>query len=150
MLDTTVLVYAVGAEHRFREPCRALVRAVQDGEITATTTVAVIQEFAHVRARRRGRANAVELANDYVELLSPLLVVEETDLREGLRLFASNERLGSFGSVLAAATRAAGADTLVSADEAFSSVATITHVIPDGDGIRRLLGSEGNPPTKPA
>lgn len=70
-------------------------------EITATTTVETIQEFTHVRARRRGRADAVDLANDYVELLSPLLVVDDTDLREGLRLFVTSQRLGSFDAVLA-------------------------------------------------
>lgn len=140
VLDTTVLVYAVGTEHAFREPCRSLVRAVQDGQITGTTSVEAIQEFAHVRARRRGRADAVDLANDYVELLSPLLVVDDNDLREGLRLFATSQRLGSFDAVLAAATRSAGADALVSADEAFASVRTITHVVPDQNGVARLLG----------
>jgi predicted nucleic acid-binding protein len=148
VLDTTVLVYAVGAEHRFREPCRELVRAIRDGETTATTTVEVIQEFAHVRARRRDRTDAVELANDYTELLSPLLIVEETDLREGLRLFAGNERLGSFDAVLAAAAHAAGADALVSADDAFASTTAITHVIPDDDGVRNLL-AQGDTPRAP-
>lgn len=139
VLDTTVLVYAVGTEHTYREPCRRLVRAIQEGQVTATTTVEVIQEFAHVRARRRGRAEAVDLANDYLELLSPLLVVADSDLRDGLRLFATSESLGSFDAVLAAAARAAGADALVSADGAFSSAPGITHVIPDEKGIGRLL-----------
>lgn len=140
VLDTTVLVYAVGTEHTFREPCRTLVRAIQDGQVTATTTVEAIQEFAHVRARRRGRGDAVDLANDYLELLSPLLVVAESNLRDGLRLFAASDSLGSFDAVLAAAARAAGADALVSADEAFASVKTITHIRPDEYGVRQLLG----------
>ena len=55
LLDTSVLVYAVGAEHPLREPCRAVIAAVGDGTIAATTTVEVLQEFAHVPARRRGR-----------------------------------------------------------------------------------------------
>jgi hypothetical protein len=142
VFDTTVLVYAVGGEHRFRDPCRELVRAVQDGEVTATTTVEVIQEFAHVRARRRGRTDAAELAADYLELLSPLLIVDEPDLRVGLRLFADHGRLGSFDAVLAAAARAAGADTLVSADKAFSTLPTVTHVVPDEPGLRRLLAKD--------
>lgn len=146
VLDTTVLLYAVGTEHRFREPCRTLVRAVAGGDVAATTTVETIQEFAHVRARRRSRDDASGLANDYLELLSPLMVVEEASLREGLRLFATVERLGSFDAVLAAATRSAGADALVSADEAFSSVPTITHVVPDDNGVARLLSPQEYPP----
>jgi predicted nucleic acid-binding protein len=123
-------------------PCRRLVRAIANGEVVATTTVEVIQEFAHVRARRRDRKDAAELARDYIELLSPLLVVEEPDLREGLRLFEDSAGIGPFDAVLAAAAHAAGADALVSADAGFSAVANIRHVTPDANGIRYLLGHD--------
>lgn len=141
VVDTTVLVYAVGADHRLRAPCQQLIRAIAGGTILATTTIEVIQEFTHVRARRRDRKDAAELARDYIELLSPLLIVEETDLREGLRLFEEGTGFGSFDAVLAAATHAAGAEALVSADTGFSGVAAIHHVVPDADGVRRLLAA---------
>jgi uncharacterized protein len=139
VLDTTVLAYAVGTQHTHREPCQRLIRAIADGEILATTTVEVIQEFTHVRARRRDRKDAAELARDYIELLSPLLVVEETDLREGLRLFEETAGIGAFDAVLAAAAHAVGADALVSADRGYSALSRIRHVVPDEDGIGRLL-----------
>ena len=53
VLDTTVLAYAVGADHPLRAPCLRLVRAIAEGEVIATTTIEVIQEFAHAPARRR-------------------------------------------------------------------------------------------------
>ena len=93
VLDTTVLVYAIGA--------------------------------AHIRARRRDRKDAAEPARDYIELLSPLLIVEETDLREGLRLFEEGTGFGSFDAVLAAAAPAAGAEALASAGTGFSGIAAI-------------------------
>jgi predicted nucleic acid-binding protein len=78
---------------------------------------------------------------DYIELLSPLLIVEEADLREGLRLFEEGTGFGSFDAVLAAAAHAAGAEALVSADAGFSGIAAIRHVMPDADGVRRLLAA---------
>jgi uncharacterized protein len=140
VLDTTVLVCAKGTAHPLRDPCRGLVTAIADGRLAATTTVEVIQEFAHVRARRRGRADASELANDYVELLTPLLTVSAADLRMGLALFQRIETLGTFDAVLAAAALASSA-TVVSADTAFASVAELTHVVPDANGVRDLLRS---------
>ncbi len=142
VLDTTVLAYAVGADHPLRTPCRRLVRAIAEGEVIATTTVEVIQEFAHVRARLRDRKDAAELARDYIELLSPLLVVEELDLGEGLRLFGDSAGIGVFDAVLAAAAHAAGADALVSAAAGFSAVTNIRHVTPDAGGISSLLGHD--------
>jgi len=138
-LDTTVLVYAKGAEHRFRDPCRALIAAVADRLVEATTTAEVIQEFAHVRARRRGRADAVSLGNDYAELLAPLLPVTREHLQRGLVLFERVERLGAFDAVLAATASAAGAEALVSADAAFSAVEELRHVVPDAAGVTSLL-----------
>jgi uncharacterized protein len=144
VLDTTVLAYAVGTEHPLRAPCQRLVRAIADGEILASTTIEVIQEFTDVRACRRDRKDAAGLARDYIELLSPLLIVEESDLREGLRLFAETTGIGAFDAVLAAAAHAAGAEALVSADTGFPGVANLRHVVPDQAGIERLLDQPGD------
>jgi predicted nucleic acid-binding protein len=138
VLDTTVLAYAVGADHPLRPSCRQLVRAIADGDVRATTTIEVIQEFAHVRARRRGRDDAAELARDYLDLLAPLLIVEEADLRAGLRLFEETDSIGAFDAVLASAARAAGADALVSADAGFAALQQLRHVVPDTEGVRYL------------
>jgi len=128
VLDTTVLVYAVGDNHALRDPARALLAAAADGSLRATTTPEAIQEFAHVRARRRDRADAAALAEGYADLLSPLLEVGEADLREGLRLFERSATLGAFDAVLAAVALRAGATTLVSADRAVAGVRGLTFV----------------------
>lgn len=141
LLDTTVLVYAVGSDHELREPCRRLVAAIAASEIEAGTTVEVIQEFAHVRARRRGRADAAALAQEFAELLSPLADVSAAALRTGLRLFADGDRLGAFDAVLAAVASTEVVTALVSADRAFATVPGIQHVFPDAAGIDALLAS---------
>jgi len=139
VLDTTVLVYAKGSEHALRDPCRRLLAAAADGQIVATTSAEVIQEFAHVRARRRGREDAAALGRDYAELLSPLLTITADHLRRGLSLFERLADIGAFDAVLAAAARDMGASSLVSADRAFGEVPDLAHVVPDATGIGALL-----------
>lgn len=139
VLDTTVLVYAKGSNHPLRDPCRRLIAAIADGEIEATTSVEAIQEFVHVRARRRPRVDAAALGRDYAELLSPLLSVAREDLDRGLALYERSERLGAFDAVLAAAAEAAGARAIVSADTAFAELRALRHVIPDASGVAALL-----------
>ncbi|HEX3518108.1 MAG TPA: type II toxin-antitoxin system VapC family toxin [Solirubrobacteraceae bacterium] len=139
VLDTTVLVYAKGAEHPLRDPCRELIEAIADGTVEATTSVEVIQEYVHVRARRREREEAAVSGRDYAELLSPLLEVTRQDLEHGLALFARDRQLGAFDAVLAAAAAANGARALVSADSAFAGVTDVVHVVPDASGVRALL-----------
>ena len=128
VVDTTVLVYAVGQDHPLAEPSRSLVDAVGSGHIAATTTPEVIQEFVHVRARRRGRSDAVRIGRAYAELFAPLLVVERTALEQGLRLFERLPELGAFDAVLAAVALGSPATSFVSADRAFASIPRLRFV----------------------
>jgi uncharacterized protein len=139
LLDTTVLSYAVGAEHPLREPCRQLLRAHGDGRIEAATTIEVVQEFLHVRARRRSRADAVALARHYSAAL-PLLVTRAEDLELGLSLFERHPALGAFDAVLAAVGLNAGVEALVSADRAFGAVANLHWVDPATPAVDDLTG----------
>lgn len=139
VLDTTVLVYAFGVEHPLREPCRRLRSAIRRHEIEATTTTEVIQEFASIRARRRPRADAVRLARDFAQVLSPLLTTGAEDLDLGLRLFERHQRLGAFDLVLAAVAIRREAEALVSADRGFAGIRGLRHVAPGTRAFDRLL-----------
>ena len=120
LLDTTVLLYAVGSDHALRAPCRALVAAIGEGTVAATTTVEVLQEFAHVRARRRSREDAAA---------------------RGMNEFRQHEALGAFDAVLAAAAlRREHITALVSADRAFASVPLLRHLDPAASDFSAQVG----------
>lgn len=138
VLDTTILAYAVGGQHPLRAPCRRLLAAHGEGRIDATTTVEVIQEFAHVRARRRTRSDAVTLARHYLSAFT-VLVATADDLDRGLTLFEQHPALGAFDAVLAAVALERGAEALVSADRAFASVPDLPWVDPATPALRRLI-----------
>ena len=138
IVDTTVLAYAVGEEHPLREPCRRLLAAHAAGTIEATTTVEVLQEFAHVRARRRTREDAVKLTRLYAAALDPI-VIAAADLDAGLSLFKLHPELGAFDAVLAAVALGRGAEALVSADRAFASVTELPWIDPATPAIDGLL-----------
>lgn len=129
VLDTTILVYAVGAEHPLRQPCRDLVELVRDGRVRARTTVEVIQEFAHVRARRRSRADAATRARDYARGLSPLVRPREDELLDGLGLFEASTRIGPFDAVVAACALRHGW-AIASADRSFGEISGLRYLDP--------------------
>ena len=138
VLDTTVLAYAVGVEHPLRAPCRRLLRAHADGTIEAATAIEVVQEFAHIRARRRPRSDAATLARRYATALV-LLTSTTEDLDLGLTLFERHPRLGAFDSVLAAVALQRGAEALVSADGAFGTVPDLPWIDPATPALDRLI-----------
>lgn len=136
VLDTTVLVYAVGSEHPLRDPCRTLLAT----RTTAlTTTAGVIQEFVHVRSKRRSRVDAVKLGTAYLTLLGPLLEVPDRAVHDALELLGKHAALGAFDAVLAATAKHARCEALVSADRAFAEIDGLPVRYPDADGIAHLL-----------
>ncbi len=139
VLDATILAYAVGEEHPLRGPCRRLLAAHADERIEATTTVEVIQEFAHIRARRRTRPDAVHVARQFAAAFS-LLVTTPDDLDRGLSLFEQYPALGAFDAVLAAVALDRRAQALVSADRAFAFVPGLVWVDPADSTLGQLVG----------
>lgn len=139
VLDTTILAYAVGDEHPLRDPCRRLLESHADGRVEATTTVEVIQEFVHIRARRRPRPDAVRLARRYLAAFNVLAMTPD-DLDRGLGLFEQYPALGAFDAVLAAVVLDRRAEALVSADRAFASIPGLPWVDPATPAMMRLIG----------
>jgi predicted nucleic acid-binding protein len=139
VLDTTVLVYAVGTEHQLREPCRRIVSAITDGRVAATTSVEVVQEFAHVVARRTDRRQVVTAARRYAALLAPLLSSTPDDLEQALTLYERHSALGAFDALLAATAIRSEAAALVSADRSFGVVRGLRWVHPAGSDVESVL-----------
>jgi predicted nucleic acid-binding protein len=129
LLDTTVLSYAVGTDHPLRAPCRRLLEAHRDGAVEAATTVEALQEFVHVRSRRRSRDDAAALAREYAQALH-LIPTGPDDLERALDLFVQHPALGAFDAFLAAVAVGRHLEALVSADRAFGSVATLRWIDP--------------------
>jgi len=136
LLDTTVLVYAAGREHPLRDPCRRLLEAHAGRVIRCTTTVEVVQEFAHVYSRARSRQLAAAVARQY-GIAFDLLSTTPADLALGLDLYEAHERLGAFDAMLAAVAMNQGLEALVSADRAYGTVPGLRWLDP-GAALTRL------------
>jgi hypothetical protein len=139
-LDTNILVYAVGSPHAFAEPCQAMVAAIRDHRLEATTTPAVIQEFVHVTMRRRPLEAAIALAVDFADLLAPLVSVGEVHLRRGLRILKDHPDLEAFDALLAAVVIEESIDAVVSADARLGAVNDLQVIVPGTDRFAELLG----------
>lgn len=142
LVDTTILVYAVGTDHHLRAPCRALLEGVRDGRVRACTTVEVVQEFTHVRSRRRPRAEAATRAREYALGFSPLVLPDEDDLARGLDIFEATTSLGPFDAVLAAVALCRRW-ALASADQSFGHVDSLRHLDPSSPAFLDDLGAAG-------
>lgn len=141
LYDTAIFVYARGAEHKHREPCRDLLQLTAQGLLAGEASVALIQEYAHI-LRRRGLdgPRVREQARD-VTGLCLLHEFGEDDLRLALNLVAIHPALRVQDAVHVATALRRGISVIVSPDRDFDGITGLERLDPH-DAVRRLIPSQ--------
>lgn len=137
-LDSNVFLYAIGTEHRYRDPCRTLIRAVGEGAVRAETSAETIQEIVHHR-RRRADPDATGQGRRAAELCSAVHAVDRALVLSALRLIDRSPSLPTRDAVHAATALEIGA-LLVSTDSDFDEVDELERIDPaDEVAVERLF-----------
>lgn len=139
--DTDVFVYALGAEHAYRDACRAIIERQGRGALAGAVTSVVVSEFAHQRLRQsRDRLEAARRARQVAAVFA-VEPVTESDLGLALDLYEDAEGLDAFDALLAAAALNRGVDAVLSADRAFDGIDALERIDPlDERALNSLSG----------
>jgi predicted nucleic acid-binding protein len=130
LLDSNVVLYAIGGPHPYAEPCRRILALAGENRVRLEAPVDLIQEVMHHRARRLGdRAQATADARAAAELCQ-LHAVEPRDAREAANLFADSTRLSARDAIFAAIAIRHGLPAIVSADSDFDELAGLQRIDP--------------------
>jgi len=125
LLDTAIFVYAVGADHPYRIPCRQLLDPDALDGYGGEASVQAIQELLHQRTRRTSDRHAAADTALAMAQLCPLHDLTTADLQRGLHLFQRHASLS-------------GRDALHAATALNREIPTIISPDPDLDGIDGL------------
>ncbi len=139
LFDTGVFVYALGAEHFYREPCRAILREMRGGQLAGEASVELIHEFTYVRGRKMvARSEAAESARDIADMCR-LQVVEPSDIERALDLWSDYERLDMRDAIFAAQALNRDIDAILSPDRDFDGIPGLERIDPaDAEAVARL------------
>lgn len=130
LYDTAIFIYAVGSDHPYRNPCRELVELQGAGTIAGEVSVELLQELAHVRARR---TNDRSLSTSFVRSVANLCVVHDltsNDMQLALSLFEAHSELDMRDAAHAATALNRGIDAIVSPDRGFDAVKDLERIDP--------------------
>lgn len=143
LYDTAVFLYALGGEHPYRDPCRAILDRATRGELEGEASADLIQEIVHHRFRRTGdRRRAVRNARDIAELCE-LHPARPEDVLRGLDLYEEHERLSARDAVFAALALNRGLDAILSPDRGFDGLPALNRVDPvDDRAVAALTASD--------
>lgn len=130
LFDTAVFLYARGAEHPYREPCRLLLRQIQMGKVRSEASVEMVQEYVHVRLRRGGSRATVMAEARAVAAACRLHQFDQSVLTLSLVLLERHAGLDARAAVHAATALTAGVDLVVSPDRGFDEVRELERLDP--------------------
>lgn len=139
LFDTNVFIYALGGEHPYREPCRAILRELERRRVNAEASIELIHEFAYVRQRRmQSRADVAHWARR-IGRSCPLHTVGPDDIERALDLWCEHEQLDMRDAIFAAQALNRGIDAILSPDRDFDGIPGLERIDPaDADAVATL------------
>ena len=139
-IDTAVVMYAGGADHPMREPCRAVIAHITAGRLPAATSAEVVQEILHRFTAIRQRELGATMARDTLDLFAPVLPITHAVMQRLPALVALYQGLSARDLVHVATCQQEGIRTIISPDRAFDAVGELTRVSPlDETAVRAHL-----------
>lgn len=121
-IDTSVIMYAGGADHPLQSPCARIIVAIGDGDLAAVTSVEVVQEILHrfISIKRPETGN--QMANLTLRVFAPVLPITHAMMRRVPDLAARYPALQARDLVHVATCVHEGIAEIVSADTSFDAV----------------------------
>lgn len=129
-IDTSVVMYAAGAEHVHRDACRDVMAAVADRTLDAVTSVEVVQEILHRFARGR-RAIGARMARSALDVFGDVLPIDRRTVVEAVARHERHPLLSARDALHVATCVVNGIDEIVSVDTGFDVVRDVRRLSPD-------------------
>jgi predicted nucleic acid-binding protein len=130
VVDSNILMYGAGSEHRHRAPSLALLERIAADEVEAITNTEVLQEILH-RYRSIGRWEDGRRVYDLTRrILVTILPISVEVMDEARSLMDERPGLGARDAVHAAFTRSCGASAICSYDRGFDGVPGLLRLEP--------------------
>lgn len=130
-VDTSILMYAAGADHPLQRPCREIVHRIGNRAIPAATSAEVVQEILHRYLSIDRAAGGIALAEQTMDLFAPVLPVTHALMRRIPDLARRYPDLSARDVIHVATCIHEGISEILSTDRGFDAVREIRRIAPE-------------------
>ncbi|MBN1582784.1 MAG: type II toxin-antitoxin system VapC family toxin [Anaerolineae bacterium] len=129
-VDANIIMYAVGTEHPFRQPCQASLAKIVDEKMHALVSSEIHQEIMHRYISLGLPAKACQVSIKLETLIPTTLPVTVGDIHQSRRLVERYPKLQSRDLVHVAVMLNNGISHILSTDAHFDQVSEIRRIDP--------------------
>jgi len=130
LIDTNIIVYALGGAHVYRESSREILDRVPRGELDATINVEAIQELIHYYHARRPPSRAVTIVVDLMRTFPIPLGIDASTVTLALNILDAHTHLQSRDAFHVATVFQHNLEGIISADRGFDNIPGLTRFDP--------------------
>ncbi len=131
-IDTNIIMYSAGKEHKFKEACLKILKCVDSYENEYYLNTEVFQEILYRYDSIGMRSFGIELAAKTLELFDNILAISEEDIYMSISLMEKYERLLSRDAIIIANMVNKGIEGIISVDNDFDGIEEIRRIDPMG------------------
>lgn len=140
-IDTAVIMYASGGEHRLKQPCAAVLRQIAVGNLSAVISAEVIQEIAHRFMHVRRPRKAAELASYALDLFAPVTPIGQTVVARLPGLISRHPTLQARDLLHLATCLEEGIEAIVTPDLDFDRIPELRRIDPTDVAALSIQGA---------
>ena len=122
LIDTNIIIYAVGRPHPYKEPCAHLLRDASTDAGAYTIDAEVLQELLHVYTMRAERSQALQVFDRSLRLFPDPLPIGRSELVRARDLMEQHTHLSSRDALHAAVVMTNDLEGIVTTDQGFRMV----------------------------
>lgn len=122
LIDTNIIIYAVGRPHSYREPCARILREASADIDAYTIDVEVLQELLHVYTMRAERNQALQVFDRSLRLFPNPLPIGRAELVGARDLMEQHTQISSRDALHAAVVITSGLEGIVTTDRGFRMI----------------------------
>ena len=126
LLDTNVVIYAIGGPHSYRGPCRRLFQDISGGNDDYLIDVELLQEVLYVYSYRAERAQALQVFDRLLGIFPDPLPIGREEAVKARELLGKYGHLSPRDAVHLAVALTLGLEGVVTADRGMAQVTEVT------------------------
>ena len=122
LLDTNIVVYAIGGPHPYRGPCRRLFEDIAQGNNDYQIDVELLQEVLYIYSYRAERAQALDVFDRLLKIFLDPLPFREGEARKARELLGRYGQLSPRDAVHLGVAITHGLEGVVTTDQGMARV----------------------------
>ncbi|MBI5700922.1 type II toxin-antitoxin system VapC family toxin [Candidatus Saganbacteria bacterium] len=129
-IDTNIIIYAQGAQHKYKSPCQTIMRLIALNEIFGATNTEVLQEVLYRYSAIGKKQLGIQMVENTLNIMHEVISIERADIILAMELLKKHCEINVRDAIHAASAIRGNFKYILSVDKHFDRIKNLQRVDP--------------------